>query len=199
MESTHYTNLWKIAEKYFIKQLFIVVVNTIFVTTKPNDGTKHKKHKIPKREIMTQTKRNRKYWIIVASKDHVRTGLAEGIAQACHGKTSPLKRMRKDDFIIYYSGKQTFGKPDKCQEFTAIGKVMDDEVYQFQMSADFCPSRRNIEFLQSEDISIQPLIHELEFIRNKTSWGYPFRFGFFEINQHDFDLISSQMLQKVYA
>jgi hypothetical protein len=42
---------------------------------------------------------NTKYWIIVASKDHVKTGQAEGIAQACHGKASPLKRMRKGDFI----------------------------------------------------------------------------------------------------
>lgn len=140
-----------------------------------------------------------KYWIIVASKDHVKTGIAEEIAQTCHGKASPLKRMRKDDFIIYYSGKQTMGKPEVCQEFTAIGKVMDDEIYQFQVSEDFCPSRRNIEFLQSEDVSILPLIPGLDFIQNKKSWGYPFRFGFFEINRHDFELISSQMLQKDYA
>jgi hypothetical protein len=140
--------------------------------------------------------REAKYWIIVASKDHVKNGLAEGFAQACHGKVSPLKRMRKDDFIIYYSGKQTMGKPEPCQEFTAIGKVMDDEIYQFQMSEDFCPSRRNIEFLPGKDVSILHLIPELDFIQNKKSWGYPFRFGFFEINKHDFELISSQMLQK---
>lgn len=143
--------------------------------------------------------RDTKYWIIVASKDHVKTGIAEGIAQTCHGKASPLKRMRKDDFIIYYSGKQTMGKPEACQEFTAIGKVMDDEIFQFQVSEDFCPSRRNIEFLQAEDVSILPLIPQLDFIPNKKSWGYPFRFGFFEINRHDFELISSQMLQKDYA
>ncbi|ALL06547.1 hypothetical protein AQ505_14195 [Pedobacter sp. PACM 27299] len=136
------------------------------------------------------------YWIIVASKDHVKTGLAEGIAQACHGKISPLKKMRKDDFIIYYSGKQTMGRPEACQEFTAIGKVMDDEIYQVQVSEDFCPSRRNIEFLPSLDVSILPLIPELDFIPNKKSWGYPFRFGFFEINQHDFELISLKMLHK---
>ncbi len=140
-----------------------------------------------------------KYWIIVASKDHVKTGVAEGIAQACHGKSSPLKRMRKDDFVIYYSGKQTFGKTEMCQEFTAIGKVKDDEVYPFQMSADFCPFRRNIQFFESEDVSIRPLINDLEFIRNKKSWGYPFRFGFFEIQKHDFDLISSLMLKQEYA
>ncbi|EDM34627.1 hypothetical protein PBAL39_24138 [Pedobacter sp. BAL39] len=140
-----------------------------------------------------------KYWVIVASKDHVKTGIAEGIAQTCHGKASPLKRMRKDDFIIYYSGKQTMGEREVCQKFTAIGKVIDDEIYQAQVSEDFCPSRRNIDFFPNRDVSILPLIPDLDFISNKKSWGYPFRFGFFEINQHDFELISSQMLQKDYA
>lgn len=51
--------------------------------------------------------RAEKYWIIVASKDHVKTGMEQGFAQACHGKASPLKRMENDDFVIYYSGKQT--------------------------------------------------------------------------------------------
>lgn len=140
-----------------------------------------------------------KYWICVASKDHVKTGIAEGIAQACHGKASPLKRMKKGDYIIYYSGKQTMGKAVKCQEFTALGNVIDDEIYQIQVTEDFCPSRRNIVFLQCEDTSILPLINDLQFIQNKKSWGYPFRFGFFEINKHDFNLISSQMLSKNYV
>ena len=136
-----------------------------------------------------------KYWIIVASKDHVENGVGQGITQACHGKAAPLKRMKKGDLVIYYSSKQTFGKPEKCQEFTALGKVSDDEIYQQQVSEDFCPSRRNIEFLQCKDTSILPLIDDLQFIQNKKRWGYPFRFGMLEINKHDFDLISSQMLQ----
>jgi hypothetical protein len=148
---------------------------------------------------MIQEKRNTRYWVIVASKDHVKTGIAEGIAQACHGKYSPLKRMRKGDFIIYYSGKLVMGKPEKCQEFTAIGEVMNDEVYQVQVSEDFCSSRRVIEFLPGKDVSILPLINDLDFIQNKKNWGYSFRFGFFEINQRDFDIISSQMLQESYA
>jgi len=143
--------------------------------------------------------REPKYWIIVASKDHVKNGISTAIAQACHGKSSPLKRMKKGDYLIYYSGKQTMGNGEKCQQFTALGKVMDDEVYQLQVSADFCPSRRNIEFLDTKDLSIIPLIESLDFILNKKSWGYPFRFGFFEINKHDFDLISSQMLQTQYV
>lgn len=140
-----------------------------------------------------------KYWVIVASKDHVKTGVSQGIAQACHGKSAPLKRMQKGDFVAFYSGKKTMGGIEKCQEFTAIGKVKDNEVYPFQMTPDFCPFRRNIDFIESEDISILPLINDLEFIPNKNSWGYPFRYGFFEISQNDFDLISSKMLNKEYA
>lgn len=140
-----------------------------------------------------------KYWIIVASKDHVKNGIAAGIAQACHGKVSPLKRMKPNDLVIYYSGKQSFGKADKCQEFTAIGRVKNEDIYQVQLTEDFCPSRRNIEFFEHKDISILPLINDLQFIPNKQSWGYPFRFGILEISKNDFDLISTQMLSKDYA
>lgn len=140
-----------------------------------------------------------RYWIIVASKDHVKTGITEGIAQACHGKATPLKRMKPNDQVIFYSSKLFFDKPDKCQEFTAIGQVADDEIYQFQMTTEFCPFRRKVDFFESYCISILPLIDDLRFILNKKSWGYPFRFGFFEINKYDFDLISTQMLSKEYA
>ena len=78
-----------------------------------------------------------KFWIIAASKDHVKRGVAEGIAQAGHGKEAPLKRMRKGDYVVYYSGRQTLAKPDKCQEFTAIGKIKDDNIYQVQVSETF--------------------------------------------------------------
>lgn len=138
--------------------------------------------------------RETKYWVVTASKDHVKNGIAQGIAQTCHGKAAPLKRMRKDDYIIYYSGLQTIGKPEKYQQFTALGKVLDDEIYQYQVSQDFCPSRRNINFLNCNDISILPMINNLQFIQDKQRWGYHFRFGILEINKHDFDLISSQML-----
>ncbi|MDO5106141.1 EVE domain-containing protein [Capnocytophaga sp.] len=136
-----------------------------------------------------------RYWIIVASKDHAQKGVAEGFAQACHGKATPLKRMKKGDFVIYYSSKLTFGKSEPCQKFTAIGKVADNEVYPFQMTETFCPYRRNIKFFKSKEVSIFQLIDLLDFIPNKKSWGYPFRYGFLEINENDFNLIASKMLE----
>ncbi|WP_431295166.1 EVE domain-containing protein [Pedobacter sp. P26] len=108
-----------------------------------------------------------KYWIIVASKDHVKSAVELGIVQACHGKSSPLKRMGKSDFVVFYSGKQTMDKPDKCQEFTALGRVVDGEIYQLKVPENFSPSRRKVEFFNCKAISILTLIDDLSFIQNK--------------------------------
>lgn len=140
--------------------------------------------------------RETKYWIIVASKEHVRTGIQGGFAQACHGKASPLKKMKTGDYVIFYSSKEFFDKKEKCQEFTAIGKVKEDSLYQFEMSPGFCPFRLDIEFFNAKDIHILPLINDLEFITNKQKWGYPFRWGTLQINEHDFKLISIPMLNE---
>jgi predicted RNA-binding protein len=136
-----------------------------------------------------------KYWIIVASKDHVQRGLAGGFIQANHGKAAPLKRMHAGDWVIFYSPKREYDKPEKCQSFTAIVRVVDDEVYQRDKGNDFVPFRRKVQFLPSKDVSILPLIDELTFIKDKTHWGAPFRFGMLQIPEEDFQLVASKMVE----
>lgn len=138
---------------------------------------------------------NVKYWVASISKEHTMRGVTGGFIQVCHGKEAPLKRMKKGDYLLIYSSKITMEGNEKCQAFSAVGKIKDDKVYQFQMTEAFKPFRRNIEFLECAETSIIPLIDDLEFIQNKKSWGYPFRFGFFEINENDFNFITSRMLQ----
>jgi predicted RNA-binding protein len=136
-----------------------------------------------------------KYWIAAVSKEHTMRGIAGSFMQVCHGKQAPLKRMKKGDYLLVYSSKISMEGNEKCQAFTAVGQVKDDDVYQFQMTENFIPYRRNIDFLNCLESPIIPLINDLEFISNKKSWGYLFRFGFFEIKEHDFNLITSKMLQ----
>lgn len=134
-----------------------------------------------------------KYWIAVASKDHVKCGVSGGFAQVCHGKGAPLKRMSPGDWVIYYSPVITFGEKKPCQAFTAIGIVQEREPYQHQMTPEFIPYRRDINFVSSEEAPIHPLLSELSFIKDKTKWGFPFRRGCFPIPEHDFNLIASKM------
>lgn len=137
---------------------------------------------------------SQKYWVVVASKDHVMRGVAGEFMQANHGKEAPLKRMKSGDWVIFYSPKQVLEETEKCQAFTAIGQVSDDKIYQHAMTETFVPFRRNVTFYTCHEVSILPLIDDLDFIQNKKSWGYAFRFGFFEIGEKDFKLIYKNML-----
>jgi predicted RNA-binding protein len=130
-----------------------------------------------------------RYWIIVASQEHVMLGVAGGFAQAGHGKRTGLARMHAGDRIIYYSPKIAYGADVPLHAFTAMGEVLDDEIAQAEMSPDFKPFRRNVKYRQTGVVKIEPLINDLQFIRNKKSWGYAFRFGLLEIQQQDFERI----------
>ncbi|GAA3972612.1 EVE domain-containing protein [Mucilaginibacter dorajii] len=135
-----------------------------------------------------------KYWITVVSKDHITRGIAGGFIQANHGKPGPLKRMQPGDWVINYSPKQSMSGTEPLQAFTAIGQVAHDGIYQHKMSEDFTPYRRNVNYYPCTETPIIPLVDELSFIANKKSWGYPFRFGFFELPEKDFELIKGCML-----
>lgn len=134
-----------------------------------------------------------RYWIAVASREHVKRGIAEGIAQVCHGKPGPLKQMTADDWIAYYSPTERFGEPIPCRRFTSIGRILAGEPYQYRMSEDFIPWRRNVAYLTAQEVPIEPLIHELSFIHDKIRWGFPFRRGCFMVPLSDFRLIASGM------
>lgn len=138
-----------------------------------------------------------KFWIGVASKEHVENGVKLGICQFCHGKIGPAKCLQKGDFVIYYSSKVSMESNELYQKFTAIGEVIDDVPYQVDMGSDFKPYRRNIKYLNACDVDIKPLIPILSFIKNKTSWGYVFRYGFLEIDRESFEIIATHMLGRI--
>ena len=120
-------------------------------------------------------------------------GVCGRFTQANHGKPDMLRRMAKGDFIVFYSSKTALEGGETLQAFTAIGQIVDDEPCQVEVSPDFVPWRRNVDFLPANEIPIRPLIDELNFIEDKKRWGYKFRFGVFKIDDHDLDLIRKAM------
>lgn len=134
-----------------------------------------------------------RYWMSVVSRDHMLKGIEWGIAQVCHGKCSPLKRMKAGDWMINYSSVISLEHKEKLQKFTAIGQVKTGEVYQVDMGGGFMPFRVDMQYLPCKEVAIQPFIENLCFILNPKKWGYPFRFGHFEISAADFRLIAGEM------
>ena len=112
--------------------------------------------------------------------------------QVCHGKAAPLRRMKPNDWVIYYSPTVTFGGKDKLQSFTAIGQIRESEPYQVDMGNGFYPFRRDVRGLSARS-SIIPLLNQLDLTKNKKNWGYQFRFGLLAISDHDMQQISIAM------
>ncbi|MFC4303707.1 EVE domain-containing protein [Cohnella boryungensis] len=134
-----------------------------------------------------------RYWIGVVSALHVQLGVRGGFAQMCHGKSAPLRRMQPGDWLVYYSPRTEMGGGEPMQAFTAVGRVADDCVYEYAMSATFVPFRRNIEYVPCREARIVDLLDRLCITRGKRNWGYPFRTGHFEIGREDFLTIAEAM------
>ena len=133
------------------------------------------------------------YWVSTISRDHVLLSVEGGFTQAGHGKAPGLKRLKADDWLVYYSPKTSLRDGEPVQAFTAIGRVLDEDLYQVEQAPGFTPWRRNIEFVRSIEAPIRPLIDQLSFIKDKRRWGYVFRVGLFKIPQEDFAVISRAM------
>lgn len=134
-----------------------------------------------------------RYWIGVASKDYVLKAIEKDFCQLCHGKANFLKRLTPGDWITYYSPRTARDCGEFVQAFTAIGQILEQESYPFEMENGFIPYRRDVRFVAAQAAPIRPLLNELSFIKNKQSWGQVFRFGLVEIPECDFERIATAM------
>ena len=131
-----------------------------------------------------------KYWIDTVSQQHVLRGVAGGFCQVCHGKAAPLNRMKRSDWLLYYSPKIRLDSNEKLQAFTAFGQILDDQAYPFQMSATFIPFRRNVAYA--------PIVRDcpLDIARQHSEWKHYaslLRYGHFEISADFFNWITHYM------
>ena len=122
-----------------------------------------------------------RFWIGVVSKEHVLRGVEGGFCQLCHGKKAPLNRMKKGDYLLYYSPKYQMNDQEKLQNFTAVGKILDDTAYQVEMFEDFFPFRRDC---------------PIEQVRQHPQWrqyASQLRYGHFEVSKDFFLYVFDQM------
>ena len=135
-------------------------------------------------------------WIAVASAEHARIGRDHrpvGFMQVGHGKGAPLKRVAPGDRVAYYAPATAYGGSDRLQSFVSIGVVQPGEPYTADMGGGFVPWRRDVRYVQAKEAPIAPLLDQLQFIEDRQRWGYKFRFGLFEVNDHDLRLIAGAM------
>ena len=134
-----------------------------------------------------------RYWIGVASRDHVLGGVAGGFCQLSHGKAGPIKRLKPGDWIVYYSPRETMGSGEPVQAFTAIGQIKPGEPYVGEMGGGMQATRRDVDFLEAKEAPIRPLLEALSFTKGRAGWGFAFRRGSFAVTEADFHAIAEAM------
>ena len=146
-----------------------------------------------------------RYWLGVVSRDHVQIGVRLGIAQLNHGLKGTIGRLNASDGLIYYSPKTSYPDGEPLREFTAIGRVADDDVFQpsdgtlitSSSGESYRPWRRRVDYdLDAVPVPIRPLTGMLE-LTAIPNWGYALRRGLVELSRYDFDLIQAQMRRRV--
>jgi hypothetical protein len=133
-------------------------------------------------------------WLVVASAEHVRRGVALGIAQVGHGKRVGLARMKAGDTLVYYSPVEHLGDRTPLRQFTAIGTVADDEIWQAD-EGDFKPFRRRVRYEDVEPLPVKDVKSRLR-LTTAPNWGYQLRRGLIPLDTDDVTVLRRSMLRR---
>lgn len=137
-----------------------------------------------------------RFWMNTVSLDHVQAAVRGGFTQADHGANTRLRRLQQGDRIVFYSPRTALHAGAPLRQFTAIGVVTGDHIYQVTVSEDFHPWRLAVRFDPCHAVDAQPLVSRLSFIHDPARWGLPFRRGLFSIPEADHRTIAAAMNAK---
>jgi len=137
--------------------------------------------------------RKRRYWIIVASRDRVEEAKSMGCCIVNRGKEAPLHKMSPGDWIVYYSPQVRNHTLELAREFTAIALVQSAQIEVIDVSPDFRPYCRKVQYAFSIAVPISRLLPRLSFLPDKQRWSERFRSGFLEVTYQDFNIIAEAM------
>jgi hypothetical protein len=99
--------------------------------------------------------------------------------------------MAAGDRLVYYSPKQELGSTTPCREFTAVGRIADDEIWQAH-DGDFRPYRRRVDWERADPVPLADLQDRLLLTR-APNWGYALRRGLLALDEADFRLVEDAM------
>lgn len=133
-----------------------------------------------------------KYWINVIPKERVVAAVAQGVMQS-QDNEAHLNRMKKGDWVIFYSPREDIDSTIKLQAFTAIGQIADNNIDRVDNSTTVKMFRRKMDYKKVKEVALIPLIQKLLFIVNKKYWGTVFKMNLFQIPDDDFNLIAKEM------
>jgi len=132
-------------------------------------------------------------WLGVVSAEHVRRGVSLGIAQIGHGKRAGVARIREGDTLVYYSPVDRLGDSAPLRQFTAIGTVAADVIWQADEDG-FTPFRRRVRYETAHPVSLNQ-VKRLLSLTSAPNWGYQLRRGLVALGADDVAVLRAAMLR----
>ncbi|BDZ46823.1 EVE domain-containing protein [Naasia aerilata] len=130
-------------------------------------------------------------WLGVVSAEHVRYAVSKGIAQVGHGKRGGLARMRAGDTFVYYSSVERLGDREPLRQFTALGVLPDEEIWQAD-EGTFHPFRRRVEYAAATPVPLEAVKDRLR-LTASPNWGYQLRRGLVPLELEDVEVLRAAM------
>ena len=136
---------------------------------------------------------SRRFYLGVASLNHITTAVELGVCQFGHGNRSSVAELGPGDWLVYYATREFMDSGDKVQAFTAIGEVSNGEIESVSKDgrAFYC---RPVEYrIGAREVSVREVLDDLTFVSDKRNWGISFRGSKREIPGDDFRVIAKAM------
>ncbi len=140
---------------------------------------------------------SRRYWVGVATADHVAEAVAGGFCAVSHG-SGAVAPFGEGDGIAFYASKVSLSSKEAVQRFMAIGVVGETVGWSTERNGRVL-RLRPAEWKESLSAEARALAPRLSFVTDKEKWGMGFRRSRFEIPAADFAIIAEAMGQASWA
>ena len=120
-----------------------------------------------------------------------RWSVVGGFCRFDHGKPNTILKLRAGDRIVYYSPREKLSGGAAVQAFTALGEVLEGDVFYADEAA-----QRRVRYEEIAPVPIRPLLEQLSFTRGHKSWGLALRRSSFVISEADYHLIAQAAIER---
>jgi predicted RNA-binding protein len=144
-----------------------------------------------------------RYWILCMSEDNYEIARTQGLIGLAEQHKIAMQKLAIGDMMGFHISKKKVDSPPndpahKVQQFRGIARVTSDafesnDLIWHVRDGEIFPHRRKIEFLADGSAEARPLIERLSFVTNMTFWTLPFRKGYVDVPQQDFETIHEAM------
>jgi predicted RNA-binding protein len=144
-----------------------------------------------------------RYWILCMSEDNYEIARTQGLIGLAERHKTAMRRLAIGDMMTFYISKKKVDSlpndpANKVQQFREVARVTGDafesnDLIWHVREGEIFPHRRQVEFLADGRVEARSLIPRLAFITNTAFWALPFRKGYVEITQKDFETIHKAM------